>query len=211
MDDKNNINEQDDNLEHIAPRLSALKKEQGFGMPGDFFDSLADKIQQKCADADELREIAPVLSEIPKYNPFAVPDGYFDELPALVQERCIASQRKASWAGWLARLLRPRFAAAAVAIVLVVITITFLMNGNDTRVDNTDLVADNKMAVDSIAADTAFDLEGLYSLDETALFESLDGEQVAQMSEDAIDISEEEVMDYLLENNVDVSSLVNEL
>lgn len=207
--DENNIHELNENLEKLAPHLSKLKKEEPFSLPGDYFDDLASRIQQKCADADELREIAPLLSEIPKYNPFAVPAGYFDELPLRIQEKCIEA-RKPSWIERITWMLRPAFAIPA-AVVVIALVLTFaLMNGNDNgKIIEPLPVAEVHYDNNSAEAITAQALD----IDDPALMEALWDNSENEITEEDfyINANEEEIIKYLVENDADVSSIVKEL
>lgn len=226
MDYKNNINEElDDNLENLAPNLSKLKKEQGFTVPGDYFNELVSHIQQKCADADELEKVAPVLAQMSKYNPFAVPEGYFDKLPAKIQEKSVAGNRRSVWVEWLAWLLRPQFAIAAAVIVLAVIAGVLIrsMNSEVNRNPGQEMTQNEVKKDTSLTQykkDTsaqkveAAELEALYATDESVLIESLSGEDLAQFAEAEqvhSHINDEEIINYLIEHNVDISTIANEL
>jgi hypothetical protein len=205
MDDKNNINGQDDDLDNLAPNLSRLGKNGPFEVPGDYFDDLASRIAEKCADADELRELAPALSEIPKYNPFTVPANYFEELPSIIQEKCIKSPARPSWISWL---FRPRLAIAA-AVLAAALAFFLTREWNDETRNNTTPVA----MTDTLQNDTIISANeeiALYSVDESLLIESVSSEQVAQV-DDKPKGNNTDIEDYLVENNIDVGSIVSEL
>lgn len=212
MDDKDNIHE-DEHLDDLAPSLSKLTKGEGFGVPGDYFDDLASRIQQRIQEEKELREIAPMLSEIPKYNPFAVPGDYFEELPSRIQERVIEN-RRSSWSEQLAWLFRPQFALAAVVIAIVAITVFLLVNNNGKENKMEVPIADNSTVHDSVSSDSlsVSEEEALYSMDESALVETLENEQATtNETTTANSDNEDDIVTYLVENDIDVASIVNEL
>jgi hypothetical protein len=211
MDDKNKINDElNDNLDEIAPRLSKLRKEEPFRVPADYFDDLASKILSKCDNADEIKEIAPLLSEIPKYNPFTVPGGYFDHLPLQVQEKCIET-RRSSWAAKLAWLLRPSFFIPAAAAVIAVVIAMVLMKENSPLVSESEMTAMN-VSYDSNSTD-AITEDALLGMDDAAVLESLWSDPATDITGDDhyLSANEEDIIDYLLDNNTDISSIVTEL
>lgn len=210
MDDKNNINEPNDHLDELTPHLLRLKREASFNVPADYFDDLASRIQEKCAADDELKEIAPVLSEIPKYNPFAVPVGYFDELPLQIQEKSVASP-KTSWLEQLVLLLRPKLVIPAIAAVLLLAATFVLLN------DEAPHTKDPQPAIAEVHFDSSITetitAEALRDIDDPTVLESLWNDPETGITEEHYYVSanEEEIIDYLVNNNADVSALVKEL
>ena len=215
MDDKNNIDDLNDNLDEIAPNLSNLRKEKPFALPGDYFDDLASKIQDKCAEADEISEIAPVLSGLSKYNPFAVPGGYFDELPAQIQERCIETRTTSLWER-LAWLFKPRFVIPAAAAIIAVVIALVMLKGNGNDPVKQEMAQVTETTADSDTMETVTE-EALLGMNDAEVLEALWSDPVTEVSEDTeeehayITANEEEIMNYLLDNNTDISAIVNEL
>lgn len=208
MDDKNNIGPFD-GPENLPPAFSKLDKGNGFGVPGDYFDSLTDSIMDKCAEADELKETAPLLSEIPRYNPFEVPPGYFDRLPIAVQERC-AEKPALSWSAWLMQVFKAKYAIPVLAGIIVIAVAASLFFTDNTTTPNENLIAlaDTIEPIDT-ADEPASDLADAYSIDESVLVESLDDASIAEDA--AEEITQEELESYIADNNIDVSELINEL
>lgn len=208
MDDKNNIGPPDD-PEKLPPAFSKLEKGNDFGVPGDYFDSLADRIMDTCADAEELKAIAPVLSEIPRYNPFEVPAGYFDQLPIRIQERC-AEKPDLSWGAWLMQVLRTRYAIPALAgVILIIVAASILFKDNTiTPAENIAAYTDTIEPIHS-ADEQANDLADVYAIDESVLVESLETGSIAEDA--AEEISREDLENYIADNNIDVAELINEL
>jgi hypothetical protein len=200
MDDKNNINGFDD-------------QHKGLDVPKDYFESLAARIREQVAENDELRKIAPTLAEIPKYNPFIVPDGYFDELPALIQEKVIESGKVIPLKERFAWIFRPQMAIAAAITLLIIIAAVIMRNNSvsEEKVNVPFAVNDTSSSPEdtSIHASEEF---ALYSVDEATLIESVEGEEIAQATiSDEPSVSNEDIETYLVENNIDVTSIINEL
>lgn len=196
MDDKNNINGFD---------------EQDFDVPGDYFESLASNIQERCMENDELRKIAPTLADIPKYNPFIVPDGYFDELPAVIQEKIIAVKKRFSIAERFVWIFRPQLAVAAGLVIIALITM-LIMNNNSSSPENIEnVIAHNSGQTDSVADSSLYaSVEAvLYEVDEATLIESFEGENIAVNNDEVA--SDDDIESYLVENNIDIAAIINEL
>src|SRR5436853_7680437 len=110
----------DDELEKMAPKLSKLKRENPFRVPDNYFDSLADNIQQKI-------NALPHLEKMSNENPFAVPEGYFDSLPTAIQHRIVEEKEKRRTSGeWIAILYRPKYLAAAILVAFAIFGIKYL-------------------------------------------------------------------------------------
>lgn len=105
----------DDEPEKNAPGLSKLKKENPFSIPENYFESLADNIQQKI-------QAIPDLERTKKENPFLVPPDYFDALPTTIQQRIVDSKKKERVFGeWISFALRPKYALAFASIVILLV------------------------------------------------------------------------------------------
>ena len=152
---------------------------------------------------EELREFARTLSKIEKQNPFQVPERYFDTLPAIVQEHCI-KDKGASLSQWLQQILNHRILAPiSVLIVLIAIGINFfILPPSQINEDDTFLSLEQLNAEDIYTTMVAGDL---YDIDEYLIVEALIGvENEEKGSDDAI-------IDYLIENGIELSTIINEL
>jgi hypothetical protein len=132
-----------------------------------------------------------------KENPFKTPNGYFEGLtPRMVQAASETSEPGKT--GILESLFRPQF-LAPVFSVAVIVAIAFYMFGG------------NSVDLDQQFADLARDLqyEQLAMLDEVDSIDLIESDLVslefASMSD------EDDITDYLLENDVELSTLVDEI
>ena len=145
---------------------------------------------------EEIKEEAPVLASIPKYNPFEVPVDYFEELPTIVQQRAINAKPKTILLEWLLLLIKPRFAFPVLTTLLIAVAGINYMNKN----------AD--MPKTEVAEEITTE-DQLYNIDEATIIESVN---VNQSNENTTVSGEENnIQNYLLENNVDETNLKNEL
>lgn len=150
-------------------------------------------------DHDNLQKHAPWLAKIEKRNEFQVPAGYFDSLPSIIQERCIESSRTTisekleRFKFYLYRLAIP----VSFAAIIVFFGLNYL---NPADVDN-----------DLTAAEISIILEEdvNISIEETMLIEALMENESAQSAEFADE--DEGLIDYLIDNDIDLSSIINEL
>ncbi len=181
----------DDELEKLAPGLSKLKKENPFRVPDNYFDSLADNIQQKI-------NALPDLERMNKENPFSVPEGYFNSLPTVIQQRIVTEKnRKTVFGEWIAILLRPRVTFATVAVlVLLVFGVKYLTR---TTVVN---APDNFLSCDDLKNSSY-----LIDMDESILVDALETEQNKNSG-----VKEDNSMEqYLMDNDIDISQLEKRL
>lgn len=167
---------------------------------------------------EELREFAPTLSKIEKQNPFQVPERYFDALPAIVQERCI-KDKGASLSEWLQYILNPRILAPiSVSIVLIAFGINFFISqptpDPSQREERANALKsllmekDALLSLEQLSAEdiyTTMEAGDLYDIDEYLIVEAL----IRVESED--EGSDDAIIDYLIENGIELSTIINEL
>lgn len=195
MNNDNNISNEDNDLNGMAPKLSKLKSNNPFNASKDYFDSFSSKLQNRIEDEEDIKAIAPTLLSIDKYNPFEVPNDYFEELPTIVQERVISRKNESSLPQWLLLLFKPRFAVPLMAIVFISIVGVKYMN--------------NKAEVKTETAEELSLEDHLYYIDENDIIDQL----TADVSVETESASEDDnsIENYLLDNNIDESNLNNEL
>jgi hypothetical protein len=184
--------EGEDHLDANSPLSSSQSGKNPFRVDDLYFDEFSAKLNNMITNLEEIEAEAPFLSSIPKYNPFDVPTGYFDELPAIMQELIATKEPRFSIKEWLLQLIRPNFAIPVAVTIIIAIAAINLINKQvqQSRIDAT--------------ADLSLE-EQLYPIDETTLVDMLsnNGEDniTRQVSGD------ENIADYLLDNNVDEATL----
>jgi hypothetical protein len=156
--------------------------------------------QNKISELEELKKLAPTLSSLKKENHFSVPSTYFDEFPMRVKSR-IDEQENASKSfsfGWLFnfKVLAP----VGTCIVLILAGMFFY--------NPTQSIELEELTADEIEA--SFDYYGYPSIDNELIAE-LYPTEYGEDSSTGIELTEEEIIDYLLDENVDVSQLYYEL
>lgn len=132
-----------------------------------------------------------------KANPFKTPEGYFEGLtPRMVQ---IASSKPENpKAGILERLLKPQFLAPVFSIGVIVIVAVFMLGNPSVDLDQQFAELANDLQYDQLAM--------LDNIDPIDLVESdLINIEFASIS------NTDDISDYLLENDVELSTIVDEI
>jgi len=129
--------------------------------------------------------------------PFKAPDGYFDQFPERLQAR-MQEEKQRSWMDKTYRLIRPQLAIAAIIIGFVAISYTgirIILNDNTAEPTIMEI------------ADVLDDY--LYDMDDEFL--------ISMLVEEEIDIDwinggyeSEDIMDYLMEEEMDYTDLIDE-
>lgn len=150
----------------------------------------ANNKQNKKIDADQrLKDI------FGNNTPYAVPDGYFDAL----SDRVVDSCKKKDQAGNRSIFLRPAFrrvAAAAAVLLLAVLVITMVFTKRQTKTDAfSDYTLDEayRFNINNLA-----EFEDAYLL---SLISDDDIEKLLIMEAENIDISDDDIISYLLAEN----------
>lgn len=146
-------------------------------------------------EREELQKLAPTLFGIAQESPFQVPAQFFDHLPHEVQAKVVAQVTKPTAFSWLWRLA----IAAPVAAVLFGAW-WFTRETPLTGVDISTSEADTTPTID--------DLEGL---EEDDLLAALaEDDDMGSVATD-LELTDDELLDYLEQENTDLDELINEL
>ncbi len=144
------------------------------------------------------------LEELKRNNRagYNVPDGYFDSLPAKIQERCYYSASESSnrvKVGFLS-IIKPYLLIGSFMVVMTVgiyNAYEFVIPSSTSNY-NVDMAANSEILVQDIA----------FNINESDLIEFVDEDNLTQ-SIVGNNISEEAI-EYLVDNNIDYSTLLNE-
>ena len=131
-------------------------------------------------------------------NPMKAPEGYFDDLTPRMMQAVKAAQVEDEKSGWLENIF-PKVIAPSLGIAMIVVVAFFTLRNNA----GPDL--DTQFA--ELASDIS--LEQLVLLDEIQSVDLIETDLIdlgADLLEDDEDITE-----YLLENEVELSTLVDEI
>ena len=193
MDKHINHHLTEEELEKSAPLLFGLKSkpnsEIGFQVPEGYFDSLPSDVMLKI-------ESSPDFEASQLANPYKTPEGYFDSLPSIVQQRIYEqSKKKRILSGLFPQIFSnqvPRFSLAIASLLLIVLfSIKYFNRTIKVEYVNSDQETEQ--------------LESFYlsQLDETVLLEAYSEEQVTS--------DNNEIENYLIENNIDLNLISEHL
>ncbi|MCK5822612.1 MAG: hypothetical protein KAG95_01315 [Bacteroidales bacterium] len=143
---------------------------------------------------EDLSKIAPNLSKIKKENNFNVPDNYFDDFPSIVQER-ISKKSSTFISKFLFLILKPQFIAAFSIVVIFFVSYSIFNSHKETNILSSNDVAE-------------YFEQNQTDYDENLLIDVI-------VNDPNIDISNNSdndvIIDYLIDNDIDYSTLVNAL
>ncbi|OFY86527.1 MAG: hypothetical protein A3K10_17385 [Bacteroidetes bacterium RIFCSPLOWO2_12_FULL_31_6] len=141
---------------------------------------------------EELESIAPFLSKIKKENNFSTPLNYFEILPEVIVNRSLNSKLfNFSFNKFSKHFLIP---ASSLAVILLMI---FYFNRNTTEAELT-----NEQITNLIINDEYIKIDDYLVYD--AYSEVLDEEKKTTSTTD-------EYINYLIENDIDINSIIDEL
>ncbi|MBI2967147.1 MAG: hypothetical protein HYY40_04965 [Bacteroidetes bacterium] len=182
----------------VTELLSGIPKVNPFSVPENYFDSLRKNITEQCITGPETAGLSLQISGDKNENPFAVPDGYFDGLAERILEKTRYHTPGRVRLLYPVTMRRTAYAiAAALAGILVIIGITLfvykiykpLPKEQITHVTPADLIESPVM----------------YEIDEDLIIENIDDGNTESSGD------EKDAEEYLINNNVDLNTLLNEL
>ena len=141
----------------------------------------------------EQDDMKPVLGEQGRQNPFLVPEGYFDGFAERLQER-IGSKEEVR----RRKILRPAFIYVAGLLLLLIIGYSI------SRIS----LAPHPLKLDSEAPMASLVQYSLDNIDEQTIVEA-----IGKSTQDSAssEISKEEILKYLQDQNIDPTSVNDEL
>jgi hypothetical protein len=145
----------------------------------------------------ELDKIGPELSNFKKENPFRIPDGYFEHFSVRLSDK-IHAEREISGRQKQVLVLRP-YLAAAVILIVVMVTGTYFLGNHQSKKAEKRFYTEVSREID----------KELYYISEETILEVMNTD--VQGDFNGPTVSSEEVMDYLLNQDLNEDELVNSL
>jgi len=176
-----------DKMQHLL----LLKKGNDFKVEASYFESFPDKIKTL------------TLQQKSETNPIA-PEGYFETLPRIVQNKVHEGKHQPS--PFIPRLVWGGFAMAACLILAIMIIKPFqqeILEQQPTK----QLAQLSKQEIFQVAENESFDEATL--MEEVSQLEEEKAKETKNL--DAAGQDHQAIADYLLEQNIDLNTLVNEL
>ncbi len=174
-----------------------LSKESELDIPANYFDDLPNEIQAGI-----------ITASFPKENPYELPLNYFEKLPLVIQDKINAGERskvKVLQLDWFSKVQLLTVAASVIIVCLV---------GINFWNKSTDLIMPSTIVKIETPASNKFDLR-IENIDESTLEDMLLGEEGTSSKtikpESPQLASNEKIVNYLIDNHIDISTLLNEL
>ena len=159
----------------------------GFAVPENYFEMMSASIENK------VRSITNLVS-VPKENVFKVTEEYFSELENAIREN-ISSERISVQKEVEQWYRRPKLVLAyASVLIFVLVTSTYFMTSNIHQT-----VSDKDISFNDI-----YSSDYVNELDENSLVALLEESSAPAQSSTQLE-------DYMIDNNVDISTLTDEL
>jgi hypothetical protein len=200
-----------DKLPNAISNLNLQVKSGVFSVPEGYFDTLPMRVMSQIIEKPKLV--------------FDAPQGYFDELPQLVQQRIYEEEQSKKWFVW-----KPAYSytlATISACFMLFLGVKLFFNDKpikqlaNSKTKQVDTITSNQVAVVNTKAglqikvsdDTQKKIlqhinEGeLQAIDETILLEELaNASQEPNINQEK---SDEQIQDFLIENNIDERILID--
>ena len=183
-------------MSHLSPLLSSIKKDMPFTVPDGYFDSLEKKLEQTIsnkidqAPQEELAELSPLLSGLKTKTTYTAPEGYFEHLQPVVN---IESNRSEVKVISITRRKWFRYAAAAVVVGFVATLVFTSQNKKDIDPDTKSFAWIQKN-LKKVSTEDINEFVELASA-ETADVAKVDAKD--EISNLVKDISDKEIQDFL--------------
>ena len=182
-----------ESLPETIAQHALIAKQSPFVVPENYFEHVALHVEQKLG-------ITPLQSNL------EVPEGYFENLPLRIQDR-LYQEKKEAKVYWLPQLPQYRLALVAAAVAILVVMVFYLRLFENSSSSNAQL-AMNKMTESTITAAT----EDLHDYDESMLIEVIDEpEQIEIAGNNETKELNEEITEYLIENDLTVDDIAEEI
>jgi hypothetical protein len=183
-------------LSHLSPLLSSIKKEMLFTIPDGYFDSLEKNLHQTIstkidqAPQEELAELSSLLSELKKKTTYTIPEGYFENLQPVIDNKVYEPAAKVIP---ITRRKWFQYAAAAVVIGFVA-TLALLLKDNRDIDPGTKSYAWIQKNLKKVSTD---DINEFVELASTETADVVKVEAKDDISNLVKDISDKEIQDFL--------------
>ncbi len=216
---------EDTELLESAPVFSQIPKVAPPAVPANYFDELPEMIFSEIR-LDEIRkqsaepayasyfeqlhleiESAVILEklQIGKEEPFAVASDYFDWLPSVIQNRILENKKQAfSWT-WLQQLLLPKFMVPSALAFLILVFIGIRLT-DDKRMPSKD---SGIFALNQKDKKEVLDNFELFGFDENIVLDHVSACRTST-DEPLVPNDKGAAIDYLMDNNIDMSTVGTE-
>jgi hypothetical protein len=164
------------------------------------------KITDILPDDESTEKQSPLLNSISKENPFSVPENYFDSFPSEIVQKCAQRVEPKKWGeGLLTNILGYKWRIISIMSCLVLFIFVMYNNSNNSsyealakNIPDSLIVANLNNNINDISISS---LEDMQVADNT--------NSSAKNPSDSTN-TDQDIIAYLMNNNVSVSDIVNE-
>jgi len=165
------------------------------------------KISDILPDDESIKKESPLLHSIPKRNPFSVPENYFDSLPSYIIEKCRGKTEPANWGEGLFTILLANKWKIITSTGCAAIICFYAMHINNRPVSYEALAQNipDSLIVEHLDKNIA-------DINVTTLEDLQEPENKSSSVKSVSDSADkdQDIVAYLMNNNVNVSDIVNE-
>ena len=168
-----------------------------------------EKLKYNPDELDSLGNFAPELSKIKKENPFRVPKNYFNELPMAIQQKVSKSKQISVWERFTQLIKKPEYSITFAIVATAFIVALALFIKPDVQKDE----FISEITVEDIIKEYP---EFISSIDESMIIELLFVDNNYEIEdyfntniESDSSISEDDIIDYLSDENFDTELFYN--
>lgn len=145
---------------------------------------------------DKKKNIPGKLDELKKENPFSVPEGYFDSFQEKLQRKIRSEEETPARKTAILNIPRVAWISGVAAVFIIGFVLTKGLIGLDRN---------QPLSQEEIAYAIEQDI---YDLDEYELMETLDE---MSLEEESGNVYSDEIILYLLDEDIEIDKIVNEL
>ncbi len=169
----------------LPEQADASSNKVSFSVPDSYFDNLALQITTK------IEKISALENKIGD-SPFIVPENYFENLPQQINQQISTSGKRKIWKEWLFVLLRPQVSLAFASLLFL---IWFTVKTREVKIVD--------ISQSQISLEDLNESEYIRYLDEYSIIEVLASQEETSASNSNTDA----YIQYLIDNNIDISQL----
>jgi len=159
---------------------------------------------------EELEAISPNLAHISNQHPYKVPTGYFETLRSEASQ--IAKDMGVQRASVIRRLLTVRNVAAAASVIVIAVSL-WVNNYNLPKEELAEVSID--AMIEYLEEESAFGIDEYDLVEELIDIESAVIDEEVEVAEPIVvldnGITDEDIIEYLLEENIDLATIIDVL
>ncbi len=168
------------------------------------------KKQDIFQDEERLKKESPLLHSIAKENPFSVPENYFESLPSEIIEKCRTEAEPKKWGnGILTTVVGYKWSILSVTGCLILVCFFILRNNSSPQSYEAIIqTIPDSLIVEQL--DKNINSISITNLEEVTETQDQESSSANVKSTSDSTNSDQQIIAYLIDNNVSVSEIENE-